>query len=177
MQHFVVWDARQKERSHLDGECSCILTTLGCQPIPDRSPQSRNSRPEESLGRGLHGLSLQGWSISPQGVLRNLSTEEFLGSGVPGHPRVVSIQGWFLASPTVRHSLSKLRRGLAGTRMSSTLFGISGIISAPATERQCPLVAPCRAICRYYCRNTPYRTIVFFRDGSAQIDAIPPLSA
>ena len=29
--------------------------------------------------------------------LGNFSTEEFLGSGVSGHPRVVSIQGWFLA--------------------------------------------------------------------------------
>ena len=38
-----------------------------------------------------------GRSISAQGPLRNLSAEEFLGSGVPGHPRVVSIQGRFLA--------------------------------------------------------------------------------
>ena len=30
---------------------------------------------------------------------RNLSIEEFLGSGVPGHPRVVNMQGWFLAGP------------------------------------------------------------------------------
>ena len=81
-------------------------TTLGFsppldarQPLTGGIPQSRNSRAEGSLGQGLLALSLQGWPFSPQGVLRNLSTEEFLGSGVPGHPRVVSIQGWFLASP------------------------------------------------------------------------------
>ena len=34
--------------------------------------------------------------------LRNFSTEELLGSGVPGHPRLVSIQGWFLAGPNKR---------------------------------------------------------------------------
>ena len=49
---------------------------------------------------------LQEWSVSAQGFLgsefprlRNVSIEEFLGSGVPGHPRVVSIQGWIWASP------------------------------------------------------------------------------
>ena len=38
-------------------------------------------------------LSLEAWSVSAQGFLgseisrlRNLSTEEFLGSRVPGHP-------------------------------------------------------------------------------------------
>ena len=74
-------------------------TTLGCSPPLDARepltrgiPQSRNSRAEESLGRGLLWLSLQVWSISAQGLLRNSSTQEFLGSGVPGHPRVVSIQ-------------------------------------------------------------------------------------
>ena len=79
-----------------------ILTTLGCpEPLTQGIPQSRNSRAEESLDRGLLGLSLQGWSISPQGVLRNLLTEELLRSGVPGHPSVVSIEGWFLAGPRI----------------------------------------------------------------------------
>ena len=31
--------------------------------------------------------------------LGNFSTEEFLASGVLGHPRVVRMQGWFLAAP------------------------------------------------------------------------------
>ena len=41
--------------------------------------------------------------------LGNFSTEKFLGSGVPGHPRVVRIQGWFLAGPNKARNLRLLR--------------------------------------------------------------------
>ena len=75
-------------------------TTLGFsppldvrEPLTQGIPQSRNSRAEESLDRGLLGLSLQGWSISPQGVLknrlRNCSGQEFRASKGGEHPRVV----------------------------------------------------------------------------------------
>ena len=97
-------------------------TTLGCSaPLDARKsltrgiPQPINSWAEEFLGWGLLGLSLEGCSVSAQGFLssevsrlRNLSTEEFLGSRVPGHPRVVSIQGCFLAGPIQTGFLRRL---------------------------------------------------------------------
>ena len=62
-----------------------ILTTLGCPGTSD----PRNSQAEESLGRGLLGLSLEGWSISPQGGAQELFDRNSSGQGFPG------IQGWW----------------------------------------------------------------------------------
>ena len=75
-----------------------MLTTRGCPGTPD----PRNS----SADKIDHPCRLS--QISPQprdSSAQNFSAEEFLGSGVPGHPRVVSIQGWFLASPRRFHTL------------------------------------------------------------------------
>ena len=77
-----------------------MLTTLGCPGTPrPRRPINSWGVPELTLtvpvGSGTEALD----PGIPQ--LRNFSTEEFLGSGVPGHPRVVSIQGWFLAGPKI----------------------------------------------------------------------------
>ena len=47
--------------------------------------------------------------------LRNFLTEEFLGSGVPGHPRVVRIQGWFLAGPILGPGKGHLEQKLCTT--------------------------------------------------------------
>ena len=57
-----------------------MLTTLGCLGPPDPT----NSSVKESLNRGVPELRLR----IP------------VGSRVPGHPGVVSIQGRFLARPT-----------------------------------------------------------------------------
>ena len=38
-----------------------------------------------------------------------MKPEEFLGSGVPGHPREVNIQGWFLAGPSNPVTVGPLR--------------------------------------------------------------------
>ena len=107
-------------RRHLPKGRSWILsarprTTLGCSPPLDaREPPTRgipqpiNSWAEKSLNQGIPQLRLTIPLGSAQGALnrgvprlRNLSAEGFLGSGVFGHPRVVSIQAWFLAGPTL----------------------------------------------------------------------------
>ena len=74
-----------------------MLTTLGCPG----TPHPRNSSADRFWGIPELRLTIPVGSArealdrgGPQ--LRNFSTEEFLGSGVPGHPSVVSIQGWFL---------------------------------------------------------------------------------
>ena len=81
-------------------------TTLGCSPPLDARelltrgiPQPRNSwRVPELILTVPVGSDTEALNPGiPQ--LRNFSTEEFLGSGAPEHPRVVSIQGWFLAGP------------------------------------------------------------------------------
>ena len=76
-------------------------------PLTRGIPESINSWAKESLNRGAPELRLTIPVGSAQGAfnrgipqLRNLWIEEFLGSGVHGHPTVVSIQGWFLAGPT-----------------------------------------------------------------------------
>ena len=66
-----------------------MLTTLGCPETPDqtnfRAPWAEPT------------VSAQGFLGSEIARVRHLSTEKFLGSGVRGHPAVVSIQAWFLA--------------------------------------------------------------------------------
>ena len=91
-----------------------ILTTLGCPGTPDprnscrEIPELRNRIPRS---RALWAEPRGMVNLRGQGVLRNLSTEEFLGSGVFGHPRVVRIQGWLLAGPTCA-DLARLVLGL-----------------------------------------------------------------
>ena len=77
-----------------------ILTTLGCL----RTPDPRNSSVEKFLSWGVPRLRAP-WA-EPAGMVnptpgspQELIDWGILGSGVAGHPRVVSIQGWFLAGP------------------------------------------------------------------------------
>ena len=154
-----------------------ILTTLGCPGTPDPRNSSVDKFPEvrNFVGRGLLGLSLEEWSISPQGVLRNLSSEEFLGSGVPGHPRVVRIQGWFLASPiffffqncpagegnceTIEFERQKLSRGNFCLAASRCLSRPSGSV---LQNKGCRLLArgcPHRALESLGQKNGPRRDI------------------
>ena len=86
-----------------------MLTTLGCPGTPEQRNSSIDKfLSRESLNRGIPELRLTILLGSAQGALnrgipqqlRSLSAEEFLGSEVFGHPRVVSIQGWFLAGPS-----------------------------------------------------------------------------
>ena len=73
-----------------------MLTTLGCPELLTRGiPQSISFRGLPEVGLtipvGSAQRALNRWIAQ----LRNFSAEEFLGSGVLGHPRVVSIQGWW----------------------------------------------------------------------------------
>ena len=83
-----------------------MLTTLGCSPPLDARELLTRGIPQPINCWGVPELILtipvgSAKEALDPGIpqLRNFSTEEFLGSGVPGHPRVVSIQGWFLAGP------------------------------------------------------------------------------
>ena len=83
-----------------------MLTNLEWPGTPDpRNSSVDKFWAEESLG------CLSAYLSSEIPRLRNLSTKEFLESGVMGHPRVVSIQGWFLAGPKVaQQRLNRVRK-------------------------------------------------------------------
>ena len=94
-------------------------TTLGCSPPLDAQELLTRGIPQSMSSWGLPEVGLTIPVGSAQGALnrgipqlRNFSTEEFLGWGVPGHPRVVRIQGWFLAGPKFgqnQHSCTNVR--------------------------------------------------------------------
>ena len=102
------------------------LTTLGCPRTPDPRNSSVEKIPEP---RGPSVEGSLGWAQSLSlGIprFRNSSAQEilFLGSGVLGHPRVVSIQGWFWASPknspnpkTIK--VTKLQSHVSGSSQSN----------------------------------------------------------
>ena len=104
-----------------------MLTTLGCSGTPD----PRNSSVDKFLKTPWGEIdpipvdSAQG--ALDQGIpqLGDLSTEEFLRSGVPGHPRVVRIQGWFLAGPTLfrKGSHAQLSASLKTSRIVQKTLG------------------------------------------------------
>ena len=65
-----------------------MLTTLGCSGTPHPRNSSADKFLRTSLSWYLTVLVGSGTEALDPGIpqLKNFSTEEFLGSGVPGHP-------------------------------------------------------------------------------------------